>query len=51
MHTKELGDLNSWPSIIRIIKSKRMRWVGHVARIDEKRAECRLLVGRLEVRR
>jgi hypothetical protein len=28
---KELNDLYSWPSIIRIIKSRRMRWVGHVA--------------------
>jgi hypothetical protein len=33
---EELRDLYSSPSIIRIIKSRRMRWVGHVARIGEK---------------
>jgi hypothetical protein len=34
------------PSIIRIIKSRRMRWAGHVARIGEKRDLYRLLVGK-----
>jgi hypothetical protein len=34
---KELHDLYSSPSIIRIIKSRRMRWVGHVARMGERR--------------
>jgi hypothetical protein len=34
------------PSIIRIIKSRRMRWAGHVARMGEKRNGYRLLVGR-----
>jgi hypothetical protein len=38
--------MNLWPSIIRIIKSKRMRWAGHVARMGEKRGVYRLLVGR-----
>jgi hypothetical protein len=33
LHNKEVHDLNSSPSIIRIIKSKRMRWAGHVARM------------------
>jgi hypothetical protein len=42
--------LHSSPSIIRIIKSKRMRWTGHVARIREKRNVYRLLVGNLEGR-
>jgi hypothetical protein len=37
--------LYSSPSINRIIKSRRMRWAGHVARIGEKRNACRLLVG------
>jgi hypothetical protein len=37
MHNKELNDLYSSPSIIRIIKSRRMRWAGHVARMGEKR--------------
>jgi hypothetical protein len=44
MHNKELHDLYSLPSIIRIIKSRRMRWAGHVARIGEKRNAHRLLV-------
>jgi hypothetical protein len=39
LHNEELHDLHSSPSIIRIIKSKRMRWAGHVARM-EKREMC-----------
>jgi hypothetical protein len=46
MHNEEFRDLCSSPSIIRIIKSKRMRWAGHVARMGEKRNEYRLLVGK-----
>jgi hypothetical protein len=37
LHNKELYDLYSSPSVIRIIKSRRMRWAGHVARMGEKR--------------
>jgi hypothetical protein len=37
LHNEELHDLYSSPSIIRIIKSRRMRWEGHVARMGEKR--------------
>jgi hypothetical protein len=37
LHNEELRDLYSSPSIIRIIKSRRIRWAGHVARIGEKR--------------
>jgi hypothetical protein len=37
LHNKELHDLYSSPSIIRIIKARRMRWAGHVARMVEKR--------------
>jgi hypothetical protein len=37
LHNEELGDLYSWPSIIRIIKLRRMRWAGHVMRMGEKR--------------
>jgi hypothetical protein len=48
LHNKELHDLYSSPSIIRIIKSRRMRWVGHVARMGEKRNAYRLLVGKPE---
>jgi hypothetical protein len=43
---EELRDLYPSPSIIRIIKSSRMRWTGHVARIWEKRNSYRLLVGK-----
>jgi hypothetical protein len=51
LHNKELHDLYSSPSIIRIIKSQRMRRAGHVARIGEKRNAYRLLVGKPEGRR
>jgi hypothetical protein len=44
LHNEELRDLYSSPSIIRIIKSRRMRWAGHVARMGEKRNAYRLLV-------
>jgi hypothetical protein len=37
LHNEELHNLYSSPSIIRIIKSRRMRWAGHVARMGEKR--------------
>jgi hypothetical protein len=45
---EELRDLYSSPSIIRIIKSRRMRWAGHIARIGEKRNAYRVLVGKPE---
>jgi hypothetical protein len=44
LHKEELHDLYSSPSIIRIIKSRRMRWAGHIARMGEKRNTYRLLV-------
>jgi hypothetical protein len=44
LHNEELRDLYSSPSIIRIIKSRRMRWAGHVAQMGEKRNVCGLLV-------
>jgi hypothetical protein len=43
LHNEELHDLYSSPSIIRLIKSRRMRWAGHVARMGEKRNAYRLL--------
>jgi hypothetical protein len=46
LHNKELHDLYSSPSIIRIIRSRRMRWAGHVARMEEKRNAYRLLMGK-----
>jgi hypothetical protein len=46
LHNEELHNLYSSPSIIRIIKSRRMRWVGHVAYIHgEKRNAYRILEG------
>jgi hypothetical protein len=46
-----LRDLYTSPSIIGIIKSRRMRWAGHVARMGEKRNAYKLLVGKTEGRR
>jgi hypothetical protein len=51
LHNEELHDLYSSPSIIRIIKSRRMRWAGHVARMGEKRNAYILLVGKPEGKR
>jgi hypothetical protein len=51
LHNEELRDLYSSPRIIRIIKSRRMRWAGHVARMGEKRNAYRLLVGKPEEKR
>jgi hypothetical protein len=50
LHNEELHDLYSSPntSIIRIIKSRRMRWAGHVVRMGEKRNAYRLFVGKPE---
>jgi hypothetical protein len=51
LHNEELHNLYSSPSIIRIIKSRRMRWAGHVARMEEKRNVYRLLAGKPEGKR
>jgi hypothetical protein len=48
LHNEELRDLYSSPSIISIIKSRKMRWSGHLARIGEKKNAYRLLVGKPE---
>jgi hypothetical protein len=50
-HNEELCNLYSSPSITRSIKSRRIRWAGHVARMGEKRNACRILVGMSEVKR
>jgi hypothetical protein len=47
----QLRDLYSSPSIIRIIKSRRMRWAGHVAQVGKKRNTYRLLVRKSEGKR
>jgi hypothetical protein len=51
LNNEELRDLYSSPSIIRITKSRRMRWAGHVARMGEKRNVYRLLVRKPEGKR
>jgi len=51
LHNKELNDLYSSPNIVQVIKSRRMRWAGHVACMGEERGVCRVLVGKPEGRR
>ena len=46
LHNEELNDLYSLPNIVRVVKSRRMRWVGHVARMGEDRGVHRVLVGK-----
>ena len=48
LHNKELNDLYSSPNIVRVIKSRRMRWAGHVAHMGEERGVYRVLVGKTE---
>jgi len=48
LHNEELNDLYSSPSIVRVIKSRRMRWAGHVVRMGEERGAYRVLVGKPE---
>jgi hypothetical protein len=48
LHKKELNDLYSSPNIVRVIKSRRMRWAGYVVRMGERRVVCRLLVEKPE---
>ena len=45
LHYEELNDLYSSPTIVRVIKSRRMRWARHVARMGEMRDAYRVLVG------
>jgi len=51
LHNKELHDLYSSPNIFRVIKSRRMKWVGHVARLGERRGVYRVLVMKPEGQR
>jgi hypothetical protein len=48
LRNEELHNLYSSPSIIRMIKSKRMRWSGHVARMEKPRNAYRILMGKPE---
>ena len=51
MHNEDLNDLYSSPNIVRVIKSRRMRWAGHVAHMGEERGAYRVLVGKPEGKR
>jgi hypothetical protein len=45
LHNEEVNDLYPLPNIVRVVKSRRMRWAGHVALMGEDRGEHRVLVG------
>jgi len=51
LHNEELNDLYCSPNIVRVIKSRRMRWFGHVARMGEEWEVYRVLVGKPEGKR
>jgi hypothetical protein len=51
MHNEELNDMYSLPNIVRVVKSRRMRWAGHVARMGRGRGVHRVLVGNPEGKR
>ena len=51
LHNEELSDLYFLPNIVRVVKSRRMRWAGHVERIGEGRVVHRVLVGKPEGKR
>jgi hypothetical protein len=46
LHNEELNDLYSLPNIVQVVKSRRMRWAGHVVRMGEDRGMHRVLVGK-----
>jgi hypothetical protein len=51
LHNEEQNDLYSLPNVVRVVKSRRMRWAGYVARMGEDRGVHRLLVGKPEEKR
>jgi len=51
LHSEELNDLYSSPNIVRVTKSRRMGWAGHVARMGDTRGVYRILVGKSEGKR
>ena len=51
LHNEELSDRYTLPNIVRVVKSRRMRWAGHVARMEEGRGVHRVLVGKPEGKR
>ena len=50
LHNEELNDLYCSPNIVRVIKSRRLRWAGHVARMEEGRRVHKVLVGNVRER-
>jgi hypothetical protein len=51
LHNVELNNLYFLPNTVRVVKSRRMRWAGHVARMGEERGVRRVLVGKAEEKR
>jgi hypothetical protein len=51
LHNEELNDLYSSPTVVRVLKSRRMRWAGHVARKLEGKGVYKVLVGKPEGKR
>ena len=51
LHNEELNDLYSSRTIVRVIKSRRMRWAGHVARMGKRRGVYGVFVGKREEKR
>jgi len=51
IHNEELNDLYTSPNIVRVIKSRRIRWAGHMARMAEERGAFRVLEGKPEGKR
>ena len=51
LHNEELSDLHSSPNVVRVFKSRRVRWAGHAASIGERRGSSRVLVEKPEGKR
>jgi hypothetical protein len=51
LHNEEMNDLYSLSNNMRVVKSRRMRWAGHVARMEKDRGVYRVLVGKSEGKR
>ena len=51
LHNEELNDLYCSTNIVRVIKSRRMRWAGHVTRMGKRKGICRVLVGKPDGKR
>ena len=51
LHNEEISELYSLPNIVRVVKSRRMRWAGHVARMGKRRGVHRVMMGKPEGKR